>query len=106
MSRSAGSVLMRAALPAAVLAGVVVGAVALQGGQPSGRAPVVQLPATAPVAFFSGCDDLLAYYRDHGRRLVGPYGLPGGAGDVVALAGGAEPDVRAAVPKAEPMAQP
>jgi hypothetical protein len=106
MSRSAGSVLVRAALPVAVLAAVVVGTVAQslarQGGQPSSGTPVVRLPASAPVAFFSGCDDLLAYYREHGRRLVGPYGLPGDAVDMMTRASGAEADLRAPVPVAQP----
>jgi len=100
MTSRAVSVLARAALPAGVLAAVCATALALDVGRPTtpGGGPVVDLPAAAPVAFFSGCPDLLSYYRDHGRKLVGPYGLPG-----TAMAYGAMDTMRMSAPEGAPV---
>jgi hypothetical protein len=64
---------------AVAAAGLV--AAALTGGSPQASPPpdVVDLGPVQRVALqsFASCDALLAYYRGHAARLVGPYGLEG-----------------------------
>ena len=68
----------------------VVAALAIDGAAPPpAQAPgATSAPRFSPVAFrtFGDCTALLAYYREHAAKLVGPYGLPGAGYGVRELA--------------------